>query len=195
MVLNFRYHVFTITAIFAALGMGILIGSSIISENSLIAEQKKIIENIGRDINKLKEENNNLVKANSLLKEEIDYRLKVEKKLLPILLKDALNNRKYYLYFREQLEDSNLNDFRYLLNISGANLKYYQIDNQDNAGENKFQLTEENISRIIFWNLEEDRKGVDFIDQFNLDKERVITYSDSDVVGLLLKLLEAEMNG
>ena len=41
MFMNLRYHIFTISAIFAALGIGILIGTCIIGDEGLLEEQQR----------------------------------------------------------------------------------------------------------------------------------------------------------
>lgn len=74
MIINFRYHIFTITAIFAALGIGILIGSSIIGNEGLLEEQQRIVREISNDIDRMKDENTRLLKSISSLEANLDYK-------------------------------------------------------------------------------------------------------------------------
>lgn len=190
MVLNFRYHVFTITAIFAALGIGILIGTSFIGDDGLIKEQRKIIDNIGHDINRLKAEKNNLIKANNILREEIKYRLEIEKKILPLTLKNRLDGRKYYLFYINGIEKSRINDFKYLLKKAGAEINFNTMESLITANVEQINPTNDQINRIILWNT--DKTERDFFKSY--DKDMVISYHNEDVPGLLLALLEVELN-
>ena len=120
MILNFRYHIFTITAIFAALGLGMLIGSSIIGQEGLLEEQKKIINNISLDINRLRIENQELKKGKDQLEEELANRQNIERKYLSLILNNLLNDAEYYLV-HDQIKASLLNDVKEI--FSAAEVK------------------------------------------------------------------------
>ncbi len=86
MFLGFKYHIFTITAIFAALGIGIVIGTSLIGDDMFIQEQERLIENIKNSVQQINKKNVNLKSDLENLKEELSYRKDMEKRILSILI-------------------------------------------------------------------------------------------------------------
>lgn len=60
MILNHRYHLFTLIAIFFALGVGLLIGSTLVVRNTLLEEQKRLILRMEKDFHTLRQENREL---------------------------------------------------------------------------------------------------------------------------------------
>src|SRR5690554_8050769 len=97
MIINFRYHIFTITAIFAALGLGILIGSSIIGHEGLVEEQEKLINNIANSIKQLSTENMQLKSELGIMKERVEYYSELEMNLLALIVEERLADREYLL--------------------------------------------------------------------------------------------------
>ncbi|HPT69848.1 MAG TPA: copper transporter [Syntrophomonas sp.] len=52
---DFKYHIVSIVAVFIALGMGILIGSTIVSNDVMVAQQQKIISSLEKQFSDLRE--------------------------------------------------------------------------------------------------------------------------------------------
>ena len=65
--LDMRYHVISLVAVFLALGIGILLGTTLV-ERGLIAEQKAQINSLRKTFDEIKEENSELNKQLSLYK-------------------------------------------------------------------------------------------------------------------------------
>ncbi|AZR73510.1 hypothetical protein BBF96_09000 [Anoxybacter fermentans] len=57
MVIDIRYHLTTIIAIFLSLGIGILIGSAMIGDDGVVREQQKLIIQIEKDLKNLRNQN------------------------------------------------------------------------------------------------------------------------------------------
>ncbi len=70
-ILNFRYHLLTLIAIFFALGVGILVGSTMFVRDGLLDEQKRLIQRMEGDFQYLREENRDLRERIDGLKEEL----------------------------------------------------------------------------------------------------------------------------
>ncbi|HHY40177.1 MAG TPA: copper transporter, partial [Syntrophaceticus sp.] len=51
------YHIASLAAVFLALGLGILIGTSMISSDAINEQQKKMIEGLEKEFAVLREEN------------------------------------------------------------------------------------------------------------------------------------------
>lgn len=58
MVFDFKYHITTIVSIFLALGIGILIGSTMIGDDGIVREQQRLIVQIEENLNSLRSQNN-----------------------------------------------------------------------------------------------------------------------------------------
>ena len=65
------YHIITITAVFAALGLGILIGSLLNGEKLLSSQQTKILNQMGERLNIISKENSDLKKEVKKMSDEI----------------------------------------------------------------------------------------------------------------------------
>lgn len=59
--IDLKYHIVSIVAVFLALGMGILIGSSIVSNNVMVVQQKKIIDSLETQFSSLREHESELL--------------------------------------------------------------------------------------------------------------------------------------
>ncbi len=180
MIINFRYHVFTITAIFAALGLGILIGSSFIGHEGLIEEQKKIINNIGSDIKQLRTENYELKSNLDNLEKELVYHRNLQIKLLPLVFRDKLIDKEYLLVYTQKSEYELVKQFTELLTKAGL-----KINILDNIKKVDVQTT----GKIILWNVNprEQETFTKFNDSLNT---KPLIYNGDDISGLVLKIIE-----
>lgn len=68
--IDIRYHIASIVAVFVALGLGILIGSTIVGDNLLVDQQKKMIERLDEQFSVVKERETEMA-AESEYKEQI----------------------------------------------------------------------------------------------------------------------------
>lgn len=97
MFLDLRYHITSLAAIFLALGIGILIGSSMIGSDAMTKQQKKMIEGIEKEFALLREENKQneeqLIKSQEVMANQQQFNQSV----LPLLVRDKLKGRKVAL--------------------------------------------------------------------------------------------------
>ncbi|MFY9140804.1 MAG: copper transporter [Thermacetogeniaceae bacterium] len=94
MIVDIRYHIASLAAVFLALGLGILIGTSMISSDAITQQQKKMIEGLEKEFTVLREENK--VNADALMQaqEVIANQQKFNESVLPVLVKGKLEGRK-----------------------------------------------------------------------------------------------------
>jgi len=186
MIINFRYHIFTITAIFAALGLGILIGSSIIGHEGLVEEQEKLINNIANSIKQLSTENMQLKSELGIMEERIEYYSELEIDLLGLIVEEWLYDREYLLVYPENedlAEENNVNVFEKI------GLKTGLVKGIQRINENK-----DDFDGVIFCNLDPEQQE-DFLKiNVGLSVNRVI-YNHNNIAELVLKLLEEETGG
>lgn len=188
MIINFRYHIFTITAIFAALGIGILIGSSIIGNEGLLEEQQRIVREISNDIDRMKDENTRLLKSISSLEANLDYKKKIEEQLYPLLLEDKMEGRRFFLLYNNVSEEK-LNELVYYLKLMNINFDFIQFD-KDKWSEIFPELN--NFNYLISWNLgEEIYTGMDLEEKEDFS---LLNYQGDDVENLLINIVKEVLN-
>ncbi len=171
---DLRYHIFTITAIFAALGLGILIGTTIIGNEGLIKEQNKMISNIGESINKLKAKNDKLKQNTESLRKELEYRKNMGNELLSFLLKERLTGNEYLLYTSSK---ENIDEVKRIFTAAGARLKIVNSNND-------FNKINKN-SKMILW----DIKKNNITDKI---KKNALIYNKPDIPGLIFTVMESK---
>lgn len=93
MIIDLKYHIASLVAVFLALGLGILIGTSVLGSDTLIENQNKIIASLRQDYEKLNQENKNYRGEVSRLQEEVKKHREFEESVLPLLIKDRLAGR------------------------------------------------------------------------------------------------------
>ncbi len=176
MILDIRYHIFTITAIFASLGLGILIGTSLIGDETLVREQQRMIKEIGQDINNLKTTNSKLKQNLSNLNQELEYKHKMEKKILSTYLEKNVNEGEYLIYAKTNLSE----DIKQIFNSAEIKLvsKDDLVPDQVKGNKKLIYLGAESINGLP------EKILKDF-------KNDIITCPDSDPLGLILTLLES----
>ncbi len=186
MIVNFRYHIFTITAIFAALGLGILIGSSIIGQEGLVEEQKKIINNISLDINRLKIENQDLKTGRAQLERQLLQRDQTEKDFLTLILSALLSEAEYYL-IHQQIDPSLLKELEGIFTAAGVRISL--------ASSEQELAWPEGISKIILWTAGASVQG-DMMAKLTEKSgdSKVLTCRQANILELISLLLEDELS-
>ncbi len=88
--IDLRYHIASIVAVFLALGLGILIGSTIVGDNLLVDQQKKMIDRLEGQFYSLREKENELSASNHYKDLIISNYENYSQVLLPPLVKEHL---------------------------------------------------------------------------------------------------------
>jgi len=88
--IDMRYHIVSLVAVFLALGLGLLIGSTIVSDSLVVGQQQKMIDGIEEKLSVLRERENQLnLESSSKNKVISDYE-NFSQALLPPLVKNQL---------------------------------------------------------------------------------------------------------
>lgn len=167
MIIDLKHHIFTVTAIFAALGAGILIGTSLIGRETLLEEQEKIIEKIARDVEEVREKNASLRADVEEMEAELAHRDEMEQRLLALICKNDLLDNQYRVY-------------------TSSNPGYAGSGNPEIVAG---RVPAEDLSddgELIFWNLKEEE----------LPAEERGSYlgAEKSVLELVIHILEREYN-
>lgn len=97
MIFDIRYHIASLVAIFLALGIGILIGTSMIGSDTFAKQQKKMIDSIEQEFTVLREENKKNSDALTEVQAVIASQQQFNQAVLPVLVRGKLQERKIAL--------------------------------------------------------------------------------------------------
>ncbi len=89
---DFRYHIVSLVAVFLALAIGIMLGSSIENRGVLKEQQERLVKSIEQDISTIKTKNTSLQR-------QLQAQKAFEAEVLPALTKDRLKDKKVAIVY------------------------------------------------------------------------------------------------
>lgn len=123
MIIDFKYHIASIIAVFLALGIGILIGSAVLGNNvneAIFQQQSRIYDNLRRDLDKMKSDNRAAKMQIKSWESSINVNNQFEKGILPVLVDGLLTGRTIAVVVTG--DGGNLNELINTLKIAGAKI-------------------------------------------------------------------------
>lgn len=134
---DMRYHIASLVAVFLALALGILVGTSIVNNNVLENQQRKLIDNINASIKKVKVEN-------SALNDQVSSYGDFEEAIFPNLVKGKLKNKNIAIITFEGNNDRELESrAENWLNLAGAKTSSISINSK------AFDFNKEEIKELL----------------------------------------------
>lgn len=145
MIIDYRYHIASLVAVFIALGIGILVGSAVLGNDVIVERQKQLADRLEVQLEELREKNEAVqARANHL---EIDNNIQkqFEKQVIPPLVAGKLNGKRLAIVetnsygFRDDLVNT--------LTLAGATVQSVTtvLDGFELTGRKDRLLTELNI--------------------------------------------------
>lgn len=121
MVVDFRYHVVTLAAVFLALGIGILVGTAIGGDEALVRQQKHLIDTLERDFTNLARDREELLSKVDVLTVEVERRDEFAAKAVPVLVRGRLSGKRIAVVKTgDAPSEKELNDLVNTLKLAGA---------------------------------------------------------------------------
>lgn len=145
MLIGIRYHLSTLITLFLVLTLGILIGSVLEGEDTLIVEQKRLITRLERDFNILRSHNHQFKEEIAALKVELKENREFQDELLRILLRDRLKGEKLII---NSITREEFPDFFKMLTYCGVLLEDELQQNAMAAGEAVFPADDTDVLQI-----------------------------------------------
>ncbi|HHV62640.1 MAG TPA: copper transporter [Firmicutes bacterium] len=93
MIIDMRYHIASLVAVFLALGLGILIGSAMGGNDALIEQQKRLIDRLEMDFAQIKQDREKLQVKLNLVERELASSVEFEKTAFPVLVAGKLQSK------------------------------------------------------------------------------------------------------
>jgi hypothetical protein len=122
MLVDIKYHIITIIALFITLTIGILIGSSIIGSDTIIEKQQNLINDLENDFKTLRQENKKFAAQVDQLEKRLATNLKLEKKIIPLVINQKLNGEKLLIITGDNVEPKIENQLIDLLELADPKL-------------------------------------------------------------------------
>ncbi|HQD39848.1 MAG: copper transporter [Firmicutes bacterium] len=94
MIIDFRYHIASLAAVFLALGLGILIGSSLLSDEKLYEQQGKLVDRLEADLASLRQDKRNLEEEIVSLELALKREEQFGQAALPLLTRNKLTGQR-----------------------------------------------------------------------------------------------------
>lgn len=91
--LNLKYHIVSLVAVFCALGIGIFVGSNLVGDDILVEQQKQVVSKLEQEFNLLREQNKSTQDELAVFRNTTDdYRLYCEQ-TFPLLVSGKLRQK------------------------------------------------------------------------------------------------------
>lgn len=97
MIIDYKYHIASLVAVFLALGIGILIGSTMLGNDALLEYQKQVTDRLEQQLESLRETNESIQARASALEMDSNIHKQFEKEVLPVLVDGRLADRQFAL--------------------------------------------------------------------------------------------------
>jgi hypothetical protein len=121
MIIDLKYHIASLVAVFLALGIGILVGSAVLGNNVndvIMKQQKQMVDDLNRNFDKIRKDNVVAKEEITSYKTSLNVSKQFEQQLLPSLVVNKLAGKKIAI-----VETSNYgfnNDWINTLKLAGA---------------------------------------------------------------------------
>ena len=96
MIIDMKYHIASLIAVFLALGLGILVGSAVLGSNVndvIMNQQKQMVDDLNRNFEKMRKDNLLAQDEIANYKASLNVRKDFEKQILPLLVSDKLQGK------------------------------------------------------------------------------------------------------
>lgn len=121
MIIDFRYHIASLVAVFMALGIGMLIGSTMLSDNGLTERQDQIAERLEQHLNELRQENEEVRVQLAALENEATMQNQVSKDFLTYLVAGQLEGLRVAVIETSTYQHEQ--DLRPLFELAGVDIQ------------------------------------------------------------------------
>lgn len=146
MIIDLKYHIASIIAVFLALGIGMLVGTALIGNNVndvIVDQQNKMFEQMKTDLYKMRYDNKTAKEEIALYKSSLELDREFNRAILPVLTAGKLEDKKIAVIISD---NSNLhNEWIETLKVAGANItsvtSILEINNLQNDIKRKLIAT------------------------------------------------------
>lgn len=95
MIVDYKYHIASLVAVFLALGIGILIGSTLLGNTALVEYQKQVTNNLESQLQALRKTNEDVTARSNALQLDANINKQYEDQTLPLLVDGRLADKTF----------------------------------------------------------------------------------------------------
>ncbi|WP_034629068.1 copper transporter [Desulfotruncus alcoholivorax] len=95
MIVDYKYHIASLVAVFLALGIGILIGSTLLGNTALVEYQKQVTNNLENQLQTLRKTNEDITARANTLQLDTNISKQYEDQTLPMLVDGRLAGKTF----------------------------------------------------------------------------------------------------
>lgn len=118
--IDLKYHIASLVAVFLALGIGILVGSTMLGNDTLIDYQKQVTDRLETQLENLRLKNETIQANANNLEMDLNIQKEFNNKVFPVLVNNKLENKNLALIETNGYRFSG--DLLDALELSGANV-------------------------------------------------------------------------
>lgn len=93
MIMDFRYHIVTLVAVFLALGIGIIIGSALLGNDAIVQQQKELTDRLEGQLEEMRSQNKAVQAKVDEMEGNLTVQQQFEKQILPSLVTGKLTGK------------------------------------------------------------------------------------------------------
>lgn len=147
---DIRFHIISLIAGFLALGIGILIGSTLVSDEIFIREQKKLIDRLETDFALLRQENIRVREEIKDVNQRASFYEQFAEQAFPLLIENRLEEMRVAVV-AENIDSDSINQLTEALALAGARLQLFMLEDiegfQPGSTRDLFQSEDGNMSK------------------------------------------------
>lgn len=121
MIIDLKYHIASLVAVFLALGIGILVGSTVLGtdvNDVIMQQQKQMVDDLNRNFDKIRKDNIVAKEEIAAYQSTLNVSKQFEEGLLPVLVQDKLQGKNLAVVTTGNFEYNN--DWVKTLKLAGA---------------------------------------------------------------------------
>lgn len=119
MVIDLRYQIVTTVIIFLTLGIGILIGSSMVGQEGVIKEQKRLINYLESDFSQLRKNNRQFKEKIQNLQQKLKKNNEFQQKIFPLVIQNRIDGNKVLVVYNDKMKQKT-NKLKQILEMAGS---------------------------------------------------------------------------
>ncbi len=146
--IDIRYHLVSLIAVFLALSLGIILGTVIVDKGIIVEQQKALVSDLQNEFDELR-------LANRELQRELDRANEFESAVYDQVISGKLEDKNIVIISTTNISESLQAEIRKSLNKSGAEAFFIKIkkSNYNSKSVSKIEnfFTEENLNQDEMW--------------------------------------------
>ncbi|GAB6139173.1 copper transporter [Halanaerobaculum tunisiense] len=186
MLIDLRYHIITVVIIFITLGIGILIGSTMVGNDLIIEQQQSLINNLEQNLTDLRNKNTTFKTRIQELEAKLATNLEFQETILPLVVQEQLAEQRLLLLLGDNINPNLRQKVEKILELADIDQLKIISDRRELNQEFQKILLLGQVEESLVEKLEQNQQII------QVDKEEL--QSSSDLIKLVFQLTPQDLN-